>query len=168
MRNHISKKSLIPLKFNSKEGVWILEGDEEKPEWEDREMTEEEWEVMLEAIQKCNEEGAGKPNQGKLWIVNAYLHRKRLDGLLPLANNILFDGLQLLVKEGVLVHPAHDSYHLAEDFEDKKEEFLDELFGEVIEEDVGDEVEGEPAEVATDETGKTESDETTEDETQAE
>ena len=106
-------------------------------------MTEEEWEVMLDAIRKCNEEGAGKPNQGKLWIVNAYLHRKRLDGLLPLANNILFDGLQLLVKEGVLVHPTHDAYHLAEGFEDKKEEFLDELFGEEIEEDEEfDEVDG--------------------------
>ncbi len=112
------------------------EPEPKKSEWEDRDMTEDEWDIFLEAIRKCISEGDGRPNQGKLWIINAYLHRQRLKGQLPLANQILFNALQSLAKAGALDHPAQDTYLLAEGFDDKKEDFLDDLFGEVIEEEI--------------------------------
>ena len=104
-------------------------------EWDDRPMTEGEWEAFLEAVEKCVNEGAGKANQGKLWIINAYLHRKRIDGILPLANQVLFNALQALMEYGALRRTENDCYLMTEDYEFKKEEFLDELFGVEIDEE---------------------------------
>ncbi len=101
------------------------EKKEPEQEWDERPLKPEEWEVLIEAVEKCVNEGAGRPNQGKLWIINAYLHRQRLDGKLPLANQILYNALQALVAEGVLSHPSQDTYLLPDDFEEKKKAFLD-------------------------------------------
>ncbi len=151
MLDHVGKQGILPLKLEFQDGAWniLLMADisprsrpyspgheTRRPEWQNRPMTEEEWEIMVEAVKQCILEGKGRPNQGKLWIINAYLHRKRLDGRLSLVNTVLFDALQALARKGVLEHPNPDTYLLAEDFEVKKEEFLDELFGVEVGEEV--------------------------------
>ena len=108
---------------------------EKEEQWEDRPMTEKEWEAFMEAVEGCINEGAGRANQGKLWIINAYLHRKRVDGVLPLTNNVLFSSLQALTEYGALRRTDNDCYLLEEDYQYKKEDFLDELFGVEIDEE---------------------------------
>ncbi len=156
MIDQIAGKKLIELKIDKKPSNWSISApkiitETQKEEWEDREMTEEEWEIFIDAVAQCIQEGAGRSNQGKLWIINAYLHRQRLDGKLPLANHILFNALQTLVAEGVLVNPSHDTYLLSDDFEEKKEELLDEMFGVEVEELI-DEEDEEDAEEEEEET----------------
>ncbi|RMD84476.1 MAG: NYN domain-containing protein, partial [Lentisphaerae bacterium] len=147
--NFVEANKLLPIRKERRNNTKyiIFKTRNEHPEWENREMTEEEWETFLEAVSTCIREGEGNPNQGKLWIINAYLHKRRLNGELQLANEVFANAIKQLTEAGVLLHPSKDIYLLPENFEERKEEFLDELFGvEVIEEFYEEEVEDEVAE----------------------
>ncbi|OVE78055.1 hypothetical protein BVX99_00735 [bacterium F16] len=141
----IQKKKLLPIKVDKKGDTCSVQLIDEKAQkekeeqWEDRPMTEKEWEAFMEAVEGCINEGAGRANQGKLWIINAYLHRKRVDGILPLTNNILFSSLQALTEYGALRRTENDCYLMNDDYQYKKEDFLDELFGVEIDEEFYDE-----------------------------
>ncbi|MCH2175198.1 MAG: NYN domain-containing protein [Lentisphaeria bacterium] len=152
----VGYKKLLPIKLQFKNGAWNLEllGDDwaqkaetktilnqdhtcqDSGQWEDRDLNEKEWEIFAEAVIKCIAEGQGRPNQGKLWIINAYLHRKRMEGILLISNNALFRCLQELVDFGVLNQPSQDTYLLASGYQDSIEDFLNDKFGEVVVEEV--------------------------------
>ena len=90
-----------------------------------KEILPEHWMIILNEVERSFEEGT--PNQyfyGRFMMLYNYVRSKKKEGDLPLTNNTIKDALSTIVTEGLLIRQEDESYRMADDYREKKDEFL--------------------------------------------
>jgi len=87
----------------------------------------EAWQIILERIQKAFAEGHPGPTYGRFKILLGYVRQAGREGLIPNNYGVLRNALSQLASAGILVRQDDGSYRLVEDWEARREEYLDEL-----------------------------------------
>ena len=89
-----------------------------------KEILPEHWIIILNEVERSFEEVT--PDQyffGRFMMLYNYVRSKKKEGQLPLTNNTIKDALSTIVEEGLLIRQEDESYRMAEDYDQKKDEF---------------------------------------------
>ncbi len=111
----------------------FLPGDEATPLESEAEpeasgnIGREEWLVIVERIQKAFAEGHPGPTYGRFKILLGYLRQAGKEGLLPNNYGLLREALSQLAGAGILLRQEDGSYRLTDDWEERREEYLEAL-----------------------------------------
>lgn len=90
-------------------------------------INREAWQIILERIQKAFAEGHPGPTYGRFKILLGYVRQAGKEGLIPNNYGVLRNALSQLAGAGILVRQDDGSYRLVEDWEARREEYLDDL-----------------------------------------
>ncbi len=90
-------------------------------------IPKEQWNSVIVAVKKCIDDGEGKFLKGKRWIIFAYLNKQKELGLISFDKRWYKPVLETLAKNQILVRVEQDVYHIAEDWEQKKDKFIESI-----------------------------------------
>ncbi|MHA1769703.1 MAG: NYN domain-containing protein [Candidatus Thorarchaeota archaeon] len=83
------------------------------------------WELVLERIEAAFSEG--NPSHylyGRFYMLYLYMRSLKKDGIFKATNSTFERMLEKIIEDGLLTKQANESYRLAENYEEKKKEFL--------------------------------------------
>ena len=90
-------------------------------------ISNDEWKAIIDAVERCLNDGEGRYFKGKQWIISAYFHTIRAKNKISFSANFDRAVLLIMANYDLLKQVDNDVFYLSNNFKSSKRAFLQDL-----------------------------------------